>query len=142
MDFLDAVKSVLDSGKGEGSGKTDILSIVTGLIGGQGGAGLSGIVKQFTEKGLGDVVSSWVGKGENAPVSPEEVKNVFGDDSIDEIASKTGLDKKEVTGQLSDILPQVVDKLTPDGKIPESNESGIDLGQIGNLLDDLFGKKQ
>jgi len=145
MDLGNILKSVLGGsgeGSGEGSGKLDIMSIITGLLGGQGGAGLDGLVKQFTEKGLGDVVSSWVGKGDNAPVTPEQVKDVFGEKGIDEIATKTGLDKDEVTGQLSDLLPKAIDKVTPEGKLPDANEGGIDLGNIGDLLGGLFGKKE
>jgi uncharacterized protein YidB (DUF937 family) len=91
MDLGNILKSVLGGsgeGSGEGSGKLDLMSIVTGLIGGQGGAGLGELVKKFTENGLGDVVSSWIGKGDNAPVTPEQVKNVFGEEGIEEMAKK------------------------------------------------------
>lgn len=148
MDFGDILKSVLGgSGSSEGSsdegnGKLDLMSIITGLLGSQGGAGLSGLVKQFKEKGLEDVVSSWIGKGDNAPVTPEQIKNVFGEDNIKEMATKTGMNKEEVTGQLSDILPKAIDKVTPDGKLPDANEESIDLGKIGDLLGGLFGKKE
>lgn len=145
MDLGNILKSVLGgSGEGssEGSGKLDIMSIITGLLGGQGGAGLGELVKKFTENGLGDVVSSWVGKGDNAPVTPEQVKDIFGEEGIEEMANKTGMNKEEVTGQLSDILPKAIDKVTPEGKLPDANEGGIDLGNIGDLLGGLFGKKE
>lgn len=146
MDLGNILKSVLGgSGEGsssEGSGKLDLMSIITGLIGGQGGAGLGELVKKFTENGLGDVVSSWIGKGDNAPVSPEQVKDVFGEDGIQEMANKTGMNKEELTGQLSDILPKAIDKVTPDGKLPDTTEESIDLGKIGDLLGGLFGKKE
>lgn len=139
MGILDSIKSAIGGGEGEGSGKPDLMSIITGLIGGSGGLG--GIVKQFTEKGLGDVVSSWIGKGDNAPVSPDQVKDAFGEDAIKDISEKTGMDTKEVTEQLSDKLPQIVDKLTPDGKIPEGDEAGLGLDNIGDIIGGLFGKK-
>jgi len=145
MDLGNILKSVLggsSEGSGEESGKLDLMSIITGLIGGQGGAGLGELVKKFTENGLGDVVSSWIGKGDNAPVTPEQVKNVFGEEGIEEIANKTGMNKEEITGQLSDILPQAIDKVTPEGKLPDANEGGIDLGNIDDLLGGLFGKKE
>ena len=132
MDLMDTIKSALDGG--EGSGKPDLMSVITGLI---GGGGLNGLIKMFTEKGLGDIVSSWVGKGDNTPVTPEQVKDVFGENGIDEIATKTGMDKDEVTGQLSDLLPKAVDKVTPEGKVPEE---GPDPGKITDLLGGLFGK--
>lgn len=148
MDLGDILKSVLggsgntEGSSGEGSGKLDLMSIITGLLGGQGGAGLGELVKKFTESGLGDVVSSWIGKGDNAPVTPEQVKDVFGEESIQEMADKTGMNKEEVTEQLSDILPKAIDKVTPDGKLPDANQEGIDLGKIGDLLGGLFGKKE
>lgn len=132
MDILDSVKSVL--GGNEGDKKNDLMSSVLGLVGGQGGIG--NLVQKFTSNGLGDVVSSWVGKGENQPVSQEQIQNVLGPEKINEISSKTGMDNNAVTGQLSKLLPQVVDKLTPDGKVPE----GDILSQGKDLLGGLFGK--
>ena len=58
------------------------------------------------------------------------------------MANKTGMNKEELTGQLSDILPKAIDKVTPDGKLPDTTEEGIDLGKIGDLLGGLFGKKE
>jgi len=134
MDILDTVKSAL--GGGAEDKQNDLLSSVMNLIGGQGG-GLNGLVQQFTSKGLGDVVSSWVGKGSNLPISANQIQDVLGSDTIKGIASKIGLDPNAVTGQLSNLLPQMVDKLTPDGKVPE----GDILSQGMDMLGGLFGKK-
>lgn len=131
MDILNTVKSALGGGDKQG----DFLSSVMGLIGGQGG--LNNLISQFGAKGLGDVVGSWVGTGKNLPVSPDQLKGVLGDDTVKNIASKLGMDSNAVTSQLSNLLPDVVDKLTPDGKVPEGDlmSKGMD------LLGGLFGKK-
>jgi uncharacterized protein YidB (DUF937 family) len=134
MGILDSVKSVL--GNTAGDKQNELMSTVMNLVGGQSG-GLNGFISQFNAKGLGDKVSSWVGTGANLPVSPDEIQNVLGSDQINKIASKLGMDTNAVTSQLSNLLPQVVDKLTPEGKVPEGNilSKGMD------LLGGLFGKK-
>jgi uncharacterized protein YidB (DUF937 family) len=106
-----------------------------GLLGGQGG--LNGLISQFTSKGLGDVVGSWVSTGKNLPISPDQLQGVLGNDAIKNIASKLGMDSNALTSQLSNLLPDVVDKLTPDGKVPEGDimRKGMD------LLGGLFGKR-
>ncbi len=131
MDILNTVKSALGGGDNQG----DLLSSVMGLIGGQGG--LNNLISQFGAKGLGDVIGSWVGTGKNLPVSPDQLKGVLGDDTVKNIASKLGMDSGALTSQLSNLLPDVVDKLTPDGKVPEGDlmSKGMD------LLGGLFGSK-
>lgn len=134
MDILKTVKSVL--GSGTGNKQPDLMSTVMNLVGGQSG-GLDGFVQQFAAKGLGDVAQSWVSTGKNLPISPDQLQSVLGSDVVKGIASKLGMDSSTVTSQLSNLLPQVVDKLTPEGKIPE----GDILSQGMNLLGGLFGKK-
>ncbi len=133
MDILNTVKSVLG---GAGDKEPDLMSSVLNLIGGQSG-GLSGFVQQFASKGLGDVAQSWVSTGKNLPISPDQLQSVLGSDVVKGLASKLGMDSNALTSQLSNLLPQAVDKLTPEGKIPE----GDILSQGMNLLGGLFGKK-
>ncbi|MBK6912904.1 MAG: DUF937 domain-containing protein [Ignavibacteriales bacterium] len=132
MDILNTVKSAL----GGGDKQNDLMSTVMNLVGGQSG-GLNNLISQFGAKGLGDVVGSWVGTGKNLPVSPDQLKGVLGDDTVKNIASKLGMDSNAVTSQLSNLLPQVVDKLTPDGKVPE----GDLMSKATDLLGGLFDKK-
>jgi uncharacterized protein YidB (DUF937 family) len=132
MDILNTVKSAL----GGGDKNDNLMSVVMNLVGGQKG-GLNGLIGQFTSKGLGDVVGSWVSTGKNLPISPDQLQGVLGNDAVKNIASKLGLDTKSVTSLLSNLLPQVVDKLTPDGKVPE----GDIMSQASDLLGGLFGKK-
>lgn len=131
MDILNTVKSAF----GGGDKQNDLMSSVMGLLGGQGG--LNNLISQFDAKGLGDVIGSWVGTGKNLPVSADQIKSVLGSDQIKNIASKLGISTNEVTSQLSNLLPQVVDKLTPEGKVPD----GDLLSKGMSMLSGLFGKK-
>ena len=130
MDILNMVKSALGGGDKQG----DLISSVMGLLGGQGG--LNNLISQFGAKGLGDVIGSWVGTGKNIPISADQLKGVLGDDTLKNIASKLGLDSNALTSQLSNLLPDVVDKLTPEGKVPEGDLTS----KATDLLGGLFGK--
>jgi uncharacterized protein YidB (DUF937 family) len=90
--------------------------------------GLAGLVEKFQAGGLGDAVSSWVGTGHNLPISGDQIAAVLGSSQVQEIAQKLGIDPSVVSGQLAQMLPHVVDKLTPNGQVPES-------GSLGGLLD-------
>ena len=131
MDILNTIQSAL----GGGNKKDDLMSTVVGLLGGQGG--LNNLISQFTSKGLGDVIGSWVSTGKNLPVSGDQLQNVLGKDTISNLASKLGIDKGALTCQLSNLLPDVVDKLTPDGKVPEGDIMSKGMDILGGLL----GKK-
>ncbi len=134
MGILDTVKSIF--GGGAGRNQNELMSVIMGLIGGQGG-GIGNLVQQFTQKGMGDVVSSWISTGKNLPVSAQQIENVFGSDTINGLASKLKMNPADLSGKISDLMPQVVDKLTPDGKIPE----GDILQQGKNILGSLLGGK-
>jgi uncharacterized protein YidB (DUF937 family) len=134
MNILDTMKSAL--GGGSGQQQNDLMSTVMNLIGGQG-AGLQGLISQFSSKGLGDIVNSWVSTGNNLPVSPEQLKGVLGSDTMNTLASKTGMDVNTLTAKLSEMLPQVVDKLTPDGKVPDGDLMTKGMSMLGGM----FGKK-
>ena len=131
MDILKTIQSAL----GSSNKKDDAMSSVIDMIGGQGG--LNNLISQFTSKGLGNVIGSWVGTGKNLPISPEQLKGVLGNDTVKNIASKLGMDSNSLTSQLSNLLPDVVDKLTPDGKVPDGDIMSKGMDMLGGL----FGKK-
>jgi len=128
MDLMDSLKSAI----GGGNQQNDLISIIMSLIGGEGG--INNLIGQFASKGLGDVINSWVGTGKNLPISGDQLKGVLGDGTIKNLASKLGMDSNALLGQLSNLLPQAVDKLTPGGKVPEGDimSKGMDL--LGGLL--------
>ena len=114
---------------------------ITGVLGellandGAGG-GLRGLVEKFNEAGLGEVVGSWIGKGDNLPVSAEQLKEVLGGDLLGKLAGQLGVDPAQASGQLADLLPGLVDQLTPQGVAPENGlgDTGDLMGMLGGLL--------
>lgn len=85
--------------------------------------GLGGLIEQFQTKGLGDVIDSWVNPGSsNKSVAPQDVSVALGGDVVDELARRTGLSRDQVLSELSRILPNAVDKLTPNGRLPTQQE--------------------
>ena len=95
----------------------EMITVVNGLIEKHGG--VQGIMNQFQQQGLGATVKSWVSTGPNDPVSPEQVHQALGADTIRDLATKTGLSTSDLLNKLSAILPQAIDKLTPNGAVPK-----------------------
>ena len=79
------------------------------------------MVEAFQQKGLGDLMSSWISTGKNLPISPEQMRNGIGGDRLRSLAEKAGLSEESASLQLSDLLPGLIDKLTSDGKLPDSS---------------------
>jgi uncharacterized protein YidB (DUF937 family) len=106
------------------------MGLLDGVLGGIVGAGLNqvieqhggiqGLVSQFEQKGLGAIVRSWVGTGPNQPVSSEQLLEVLGAQTVAGIASKLNVSQQDLLAKLSELLPQHVDKMTPDGVIPRA----------------------
>jgi uncharacterized protein YidB (DUF937 family) len=94
-----------------------LVSIVSDVLEKHGG--VQGVVSQFEKNGLGATVQSWVGTGPNQPVSPDDVQRVLGPDLLKQLSEKSGASIQELTQKLAHVLPQAVDKLTPDGTIPK-----------------------
>jgi uncharacterized protein YidB (DUF937 family) len=84
--------------------------------------GLGGLIDQFQKKGLGDVVDSWVNRGKNKSVAPDQVTVALGGDVVDELSRRSGLSRDQVVTELARMLPNVVDNLTPDGRLPTRQE--------------------
>ncbi len=84
-----------------------------------GEGGLAGLVKKFTDKGLGEIAASWVGKGPNLPITGDQVRSTLGDDLIKQVATKAGIAPDGMVSQIAALLPGLVDQFTPDGVIPE-----------------------
>lgn len=92
--------------------------------------GLQGLVQSFASKGLGDIVSSWVSTGPNLPVTGGQIHSALGSDAISSLAQKAGVAPEMASSLLAQVLPGLVDKLTPEGKIPEGGnllEKGLDI---------------
>jgi uncharacterized protein YidB (DUF937 family) len=95
-----------------------MATVVTRLIADQGG--ISGLASKFEQAGMGSTVRSWIGTGPNAAVSSDQVHQALGPELIQQLAEKTGLSTADLAEKLSQVLPGVVDHLTPDGTLPKS----------------------
>jgi len=90
----------------------------------QGGlfGGLSGLLQSFQQGGHGDVINSWIGPGQNQPIAPDQLHQAFGPDAVNNLSRLTGLPADQLVSELSRVLPGVVDKLTPQGRMPDQTE--------------------
>lgn len=96
-----------------------------GAAGGILSGGLNDLLKQFQQTGLGDVAKSWVGTGPNQAISPDDMEKALGPEQIDHLSQETGLPRNELLEGLSQQLPQVVDQLTPQGRVPSAQELSL-----------------
>lgn len=119
---------------GTGGEQSGLTGVVMEMLAGKDSGGLSGLVQSFQEKGMGDLVSSWVGKGENQPVSAEQIKDGLGSEMIQNLSAKAGISKEETSAKLAEFLPGLIDKLTPDGTIPEGGLLAKGLGILREKL--------
>ena len=122
MGLFDKIISMASGSLSADSGQGGILNQVIDVINNPSIGGIPGLIEKFQNGGLGEVVSSWVGTGENQPVSSDQITNTLGADKIKDIASSLGVSETEAADGLASILPQLIDKLTPEGKLPESND--------------------
>jgi uncharacterized protein YidB (DUF937 family) len=145
-------------GSGAGGGGGGLGGVLGGILGGSGGAGalgnpmlrmllpavaamlanggLSKILAGLQANGKGEAADSWVGKGENQPVDAADVKAAAGDDEITSIAEKLGVSKDEAAAAVAQVLPDVVDQVSPNGELPPEHEVESALGRLRKLEDD------
>lgn len=95
--------------------------------GGSEGGGFGGLLSALSGAGLGAAVESWLGSGANKPVEPGQLKSALGSQVLSELAQKSGMSEQELVEQLAQALPAIIDKMTPDGKVP-------DAGKIASML--------
>ena len=115
MGLFDSIHSAV-SGKSEASGEAaPLIGILSGLLAQSGG--LQGLANKFSQSGQGNAFSSWVGMGENQPVSSDQIQKALGSDQISALATRMGVDPALASSFLAEYLPKIVDKLTPQGKV-------------------------
>jgi uncharacterized protein YidB (DUF937 family) len=154
MGLLDSVIGSLGQGAPGGSGggndiQAQLIRAVLAMLmhgGGSGPAaaggldGLGGLLGRLQQGGLGDIAASWVGTGQNDPVEPGPLGSALGGDLMDSLARQLGMGQQEVAGHLSQVLPQLVDRMTPGGQLPQGNALP-DAGQLDDLLGGLLGPR-
>jgi uncharacterized protein YidB (DUF937 family) len=126
-----------DAGHQDGGTNAGGLGGLGGLAGALGGllandgghGGLGGLVNKFEHAGLGDVIGSWIGKGDNAPISGGQLGSVLGDNVVGGLAQKLGMNASTLLPLLASMLPMLIDRLTPHGRVPEQGLG--DLSELG-----------
>ena len=134
MGFLDELTGGLAGKLFGGGDKNKLLESIMGLINNPQTGGLSGLAQTFKDKGLGDAISSWISTGKNLPVSAGQIQQVLGADQIQEISKNTGVSQEEASKGLAGLLPEIIDKLTPDGTVPESDMLAQGLNKLKSKL--------
>ena len=119
---------------GAGGGQAELLRMVLAMLANDGqGGGLAALIQKFQAAGMGEQMNSWIGTGQNLPVSPEQMGQAFGQDEMSQLAERMGLSTGDLSAQMSQVLPQAVDHFTPGGQMPEGG-----LGDLGDLLGQLL----
>ncbi|WP_374264961.1 YidB family protein [Zoogloea sp.] len=143
MGLLDQLAGqVLGSLAGEGQpqqgggGQAVLLQLVLGLLQSQGGLG--GLLGKLSQAGLGEQVASWVGTGQNLPVSADQIGQALGGGALGDMAAQLGIPSEQLAGHIANFLPQVVDQMTPSGQMPEGGH--LDLGDALTGLAAMLGK--
>jgi uncharacterized protein YidB (DUF937 family) len=106
------------------------------VLGGSGrgaAGGLGGLLEQLQRTGFGEQADSWVSRGANKPISPDAMTQIFGRDGLEQISRQAGISEDEASQGLSQLLPEVVDRMTPEGEVPEADA-------LANSVDD-FAKR-
>ena len=121
------VMGKLGAQKQDTAPQQQLLGSVMGLIGGTGG--LPALLQKLQDNGLQDQVTSWIGTGENQPVSGDQIESALGEDTVQEVAQQAGIAPEHAASGLAQLLPQIVDKLTPNGEIPQGDmmQKGMEL---------------
>src|SRR6266436_8804894 len=115
MGLFDSILGAV-TGKTDASGEANpLIGIVGGLLAQSGG--LQGLANKFAQSGQGNAFQSWVGMGENQAISSNQIQNALGSDQVNALAAKMGIDPAQASNFLAEYLPNIVDKLTPTGKV-------------------------
>jgi len=120
-------------GQASGIDMGSLAGALGGLLANNGSqGGLGGLVDKFGQAGLGDVIGSWIGGGQNQPIAPDQVQDALGHDTISQLANKLGINASMLLPLLATLLPQIIDRLTPHGQAPATG-----LGDKDDLLASL-----
>ena len=139
MGLFDSILGAV-SGKTEGSGgAAQLIGVLGGLLAQSGG--LEGLANKFAQSGQGSAFQSWVGVGENQPISNNQIQNVLGSEQVNALAARMGIDPAQASNFLAEYLPKIVDKLTPEGKIDPTADHQQGLAALlPSLLQSLGGQ--
>jgi uncharacterized protein YidB (DUF937 family) len=132
MGLLDSLENEA-LGKVLGGSSNPLASGLLQMIQNQPG-GLQGLVQNFHDKGLGAVATSWVSSGQNLPISADQIHQVLGSSQVQALAAKCGISPDVAGGAIAQLLPGIIDKLTPNGQVPDHSNV---MEMVGGLLQNL-----
>ena len=121
MGVFDSLLQGLAGGQGSSGGAASLQQALFGMLEQGGSDGLAGLAKNFQSQGLGDIFSSWVSTGENKPIAPEQLQTALGQDKLQQLSGGAGMALQAALPLLAQLLPAVIDKLTPQGQLPRNN---------------------
>lgn len=137
MGLLDTILAAV-TGKSDSADANPLGAALNSLLAQNGG--IQGLMAKFSQGGLGDVFSSWVGMGDNKSISPDQISKLLGSEQVSSLASGLGIDPAHASGFLADYLPKIVDKLTPAGQVdPDADDSQGLAALLPSLLASLGG---
>ena len=136
MGILDALRRVSGAfgAANPQAGGNPLVNHVLTMINDPNTGGLQGLVDRFHSQGLGGIVSSWVSTGQNQAISPDQITRALGADRVQQAAQASGTPVSAVAAQLAALLPTVIDKLTPQGSIPQGSALTQGLAALKNTL--------
>ena len=133
MGLLDSLLKMATGDSQRSIGDNPMLGAVLAMLQNGQSGGLGGLIQAFKDKGFGEIAASWVSTGQNLPISADQLSSVLGNDQIAALSEKFGLSRSEISSHLTDLLPQVVDKLTPNGQLPDASSLAGMLDKFRNL---------
>ncbi len=134
MGIFDDLAGKLAGGTPGGEGGQGLVTSIVEMLSSRQG-GLSALAEAFEQKGLGNIVSSWIGTGQNLPVSADQIQQVLGNEQLQAFAQKAGISTEAAGPHLAELLPGIVDKLTPGGQIPQGGDlMSSGMGFLKNLM--------
>lgn len=135
MGMFDALAGQVAGALGEQlGGQAKLVQAVLSLINSPQVGGLQGLIAAFQREGLGEIVQSWLSQGANLPVSASQLGNVLGSAAVASAAQEAGMQAPALLSQLTQLLPTLMDQLSPDGALPQ----GDAMAQVGSLLGGLL----
>ena len=135
MSMLESLLSGLTgTSSGRQTGASPLLQIALQMLASSGqGGGLGSLMNQFQQAGYGQQMDSWISTGQNLPISADQLMQVFGQGRMQQMAANSGMDMGQLSGGLADLLPQLIDRVTPTGQVPESGIDGA-LSELSKLM--------
>lgn len=141
MSLFDSALSMLGSVSQNSGGNTSLMQAAVSMLGDRqpgGVGGLQALISAFHQAGLADIVQSWVGTGQNMPISAAQIQQALGGGQLQQLASAAGISHEGAASQLAEFLPGIIDHLTPHGQVPEAGN--IDPAAVLQQFSSLFGK--